>query len=153
MNKRDKVWPKTLETLEVHAEQPETFLHSDVHIGNWYCTGDGAMGLCDWQCANRGHWSRDLSYVISAALTVDDRRQWERDLVRRYIEQRKEKGPFDTSFDQAFAWYGGQMLHALMMWTPTLCHSEHLPHMQSDDTSRAMIERMCAAIDDLDVLA
>jgi hypothetical protein len=38
------------------------------------------------------------------------------------------------------------------MWTPTLCHSEHLPSMQSDETSLCMIERMTAAIDDLDAV-
>ena len=61
-----------------------------------------------------------------------------------------ETSKTDVSFDEAFLGYRRQIPHALLMWTPTLCHSDLLPHMQSDETSLAMIQRMCAAIDDLD---
>ena len=43
------------------------------------------------------------------------------------------------------------MFHALLNWTPTLCPSEKLPAaMQTEEMSLTMIERMTAAIDDLD---
>ena len=71
----------------MHQSEPNVFLHSDVHIGNWYQSGLGRMGLCDWQCPSRGHWSRDVAYAISAALTVENRRSWERDLLARYLER------------------------------------------------------------------
>jgi hypothetical protein len=64
--------------------------------------------------------------------------------VRTYAEV------LGVTFDDAWLNYRRQIPHALLMWTPTLCHSDLLPHMQSDETSLAMIERMCAAIDDLD---
>jgi aminoglycoside phosphotransferase (APT) family kinase protein len=149
LGRRDEVWPATLAALRVHETEPPTLLHSDVHIGNWYRTADGSMGLCDWQCAAQGHWSRDLAYALSAALRVDDRRSWEEGLVRRYLERRLELDGHDPGFDDTWRWYRQQMLHALLMWTPTLSHSEHLPHMQPDWISLAMIERMTAAIDDL----
>jgi hypothetical protein len=144
MARRPELWDAAIASLEPHRSGPTTFLHSDVHIGNWYQTGDGDMGLCDWQCVNRGHWSRDLAYVITAALQVDDRRAWDEGLVRTYAEV------LGVTFDDAWLNYRRQIPHALLMWTPTLCHSDLLPHMQSDETSLAMIERMCAAIDDLD---
>ena len=50
----------TVRALAVHENEPQGLIHSDVHIGNWYRTGTGQMGLCDWQCLSRGHWSRDL---------------------------------------------------------------------------------------------
>ena len=37
-----------------------------------------------------------------------------------------------------------------MNWTPTLCPTRHVPAMQPEATSLAMIGRMTAAIDDLD---
>jgi hypothetical protein len=150
MKRREEVWPAALEALRVHEERPSTFLHSDVHIGNWYQTAAGRMGLCDWQCAARGHWSRDVAYLISAALRVEDRRAWEQDLLRRYLDRLSQASGQRFDFDESFRFYRQQMFHALMMWTPTLCHSEHLPNMQPEWISLAMIERMTTAIDDLD---
>jgi hypothetical protein len=150
MARRPELWQATLDSLEPHRTGPTTVLHSDVHIGNWYQTGDGHMGLCDWQCIAKGHWSRDLAYVITAALAIDDRRAWEEQLVRTYAEELSAVSSTNVSFDEAFLGYRRQIPHALLMWTPTLCHSDLLPHMQSDETSLAMISRMTTAIDDLD---
>lgn len=152
MARRDEMWPATLASLRVHDELPNTFLHSDVHIGNWYRTAAGRMGLCDWQCAGRGHASRDVAYMVSAALAIEDRRAWERDLVARYVDRFSEVSGVQLSFDELFRFYRQQLFHALLMWTPTLCHSEHLPSMQPDWISLAMIERMTTAIDDLDAI-
>lgn len=149
--RRAEIWPATLAALKIHEELPETFLHSDVHIGNWYQTGEGRMGLCDWQCAGRGHWSRDLAYAISGALTIEDRRAWEVELVRRYLARLEEVAGQSFDFDESWIFYRQQMFHALLNWTPTLCPSEYLPAtMQSEEMSLNMIERMAAAIDDLD---
>ena len=150
MGQRPQLWDAAIASLEPHVNGPTTFLHSDVHIGNWYQTGDGHMGLCDWQCIARGHWSRDLAYAITAALRVEDRRNWDEELVRTYAEELGAVSGEPVGFDEAWLGYRRQIPHALLMWTPTLCHSDLLPHMQSDETSLAMIERMTAAIDDVD---
>jgi len=151
--RRDEIWPATMSSLKIHDESPETFLHSDVHIGNWYQTARGSMGLCDWQCAGRGHWARDLSYAISGALTIEDRRNWETELVQRYLARFGEVAGTTFGFDEAWTYYRQQMFQALLNWTPTLCPSEHLPAtMQTEGMSLTMIERMTAAIDDLDAL-
>ena len=152
LSRRRDVWPATMRALAVHEQQPHVFLHSDVHIGNWYQTGAGRMGLCDWQCPSHGHWSRDFAYAVSAALTPEDRRQWERDLLARYLDKLASHGGGHQAFDQAFSWYRQGLLHALAMWTITLCHSPLLPSMQPEAMTRAMIQRMATAIDDLDAL-
>jgi hypothetical protein len=152
MARRHEVWPATMRALAVHENEPPVFLHSDVHIGNWYQTGAGRMGLCDWQCPSRGHWSRDFAYAVSAALTPDDRRRWERELLARYIERLGEHCGARVDFDRGFTQYRQQILHALAMWTITLCHSPLLPSMQSEAMTLAMIERMAIAITDLDSL-
>ncbi|MGW8320537.1 MAG: hypothetical protein ACWGSD_03180, partial [Thermodesulfobacteriota bacterium] len=46
------------------------------------------------------------------------------------------------AFDEIWRLYRQQMLLALGMWTITLRHPDHIPDMQPDDMSFAMIERM-----------
>jgi hypothetical protein len=148
--RRSKVWRATIRALAVHESEPQGLIHSDVHIGNWYRTGAGEMGLCDWQCLSRGHWSRDFAYAVTASLTPDDRRNWERDLLARYIERFAERTGIKPDFDLSFLHYRQQTLHALAMWTITLCHSPLLPNMQPEDATLAMIGRITTAMADLD---
>jgi aminoglycoside phosphotransferase (APT) family kinase protein len=150
--RRDDVWPATMRALSLHDSEPQGLIHSDVHIGNWYRTGAGQMGLCDWQCLSRGHWSRDFAYAVTASLTPDNRRSWERELLARYIERFAEKTGITPDFDLSFRRYRQQIVHALAMWTITLCHSPLLPNMQPEDTTLTMIERMTIAMADLDAL-
>ena len=152
MSRRDEVWPATIRALAVHESESEGLLHSDVHIGNWYQTGEGKMGLCDWQCLSRGHWSRDFANAVTAALTPEDRRNWERDLLTRYIERFAERAGIRPDFERSFLHYRQQILHALAMWTITLCHSPLLPNMQPEDTTLTMISRITTAMADLDSL-
>jgi aminoglycoside phosphotransferase (APT) family kinase protein len=148
--RRDQVWPATMRGLSLHESEPQGLIHSDVHIGNWYRTEAGQMGLCDWQCLSRGHWSRDFAYAVTASLTSDDRRNWERDLLARYIERFAEHTGVRPDFDLSFLHYRQQILHALAMWTITLCHSPLLPNMQPEDTTLTMIARITTAMSDLD---
>ena len=148
--RRDEVWPATMHALGLHDSEPQGLIHSDVHIGNWYRTGAGQMGLCDWQCLSRGHWSRDFAYAVTASLTPDNRRDWERELLARYIERFAEKTGVRPDFDLSFLHYRQQIVHALAMWTITLCHSPLLPAMQPEDTTLTMIERITTAMADLD---
>ena len=150
--RRDEVWPVTMRALALHDSEPQGLIHSDVHIGNWYRTDAGQMGLCDWQCLSRGHWTRDFAYAVTASLTPDSRRSWERELLARYIERFAEKTGITPDFDLSFRRYRQQIVHALAMWTITLCHSRLLPNMQPEDTTLTMIERITTAMADLDAL-
>ena len=148
--RRDDVWPATMRALALHESEPQGLIHSDVHIGNWYRTAAGQMGLCDWQCLSRGHWSRDFAYAVTASLTPDNRRSWERDLLARFVERFEEKTGVRPDFDLSFRHYRQQIVHALAMWTITLCHSRLLPNMQPEETTLTMIERITTAMADLD---
>ena len=150
--RRGNVWPAALRALEVHESGAQSLLHSDVHIGNWYRTGAGKMGLCDWQCLSRGHWSRDVAYAVTAALTPAHRRMWEKDLLVRYLDRFAMMTGAKPDFEESFRNYRQQIVHALLMWTITLCHSPLLPNMQSADTTLTMIERITTAMADLDAL-
>ena len=149
---RAGIWPSTIKALELHRKGTSTLIHSDVHLGNWYITGDGRMGLCDWQCLAKGHWARDISYAISTTLAIEDRRAWERDLLKRYLDQMREKCGLGITFDEAWDLYRQQIFLALLMWTPTLVHTRTTPDMQPEEMSLEMIKRMTAAISDLESL-
>jgi aminoglycoside phosphotransferase (APT) family kinase protein len=147
---RERLWPAVEASAQIHRQPaPRCLLHSDVHIGNWYRHADGRVGLYDWQCLTQGHFARDLAYALSTALTPQDRRAWERGLIERYLTVLAEHNVQLPSFDVAWHAYRTQMMHALWMWTITLCHSPFLPAMQTEDTSMAMIERITAAMADL----
>ena len=150
--RREEIWPQLKRSLSAHQDEPRTVIHSDVHLGNWYRTGAGVVGLGDWQCICTGHWAHDLAYTVSTLLPVEDRRAAEGDLLARYVERLHEAGGPKVSIDHAWLRYRQQMFAALLMWTPTLVHPPTMPDMQPEAMSRLMIHRITTAIDDLDSL-
>ena len=54
--------------------RPFCFLHGDYHLGNLYFDADGAAGTLDWQSFCKGPWSHDVTYFITSALDIVDRR-------------------------------------------------------------------------------
>lgn len=152
--RRDEVWPAIVRASDVHDRLPQTLIHGDVHLANWYMTGEGRMGLLDWQCVSRGHWSHDLAYAITAILDTEQRRAWERELLERYCERLRELGAAAISFDDEL-WpnYRQQVLGAFALWTPTYRPPAFAPkNMQPPELSLEMIRRFATAIDDLDSL-
>ncbi|WP_156934837.1 phosphotransferase [Pseudonocardia spinosispora] len=148
----DEIWPATLRSVEDSGRLPRTLIHSDVHLKNWYIDADGEMGLNDWQCSCKGSWGRDLAYSISTALSVENRRLWERDLVAYYVEQLHAAGAPKVEFDEAWRIYRQQLFNALAWWTGTLGQPPEAPKMQPRESSIEFIRRMSHAIDDLDSL-
>jgi hypothetical protein len=147
-----EVWDATLRSVERQAELPETFTHNDVHLKNWFIRTRPAMGLSDWQSSGRGSWARDIAYCISTALEPADRRAWERDLIRFYLDRLAASGAPTPDFDEAFRNYREQLLSVLAWWTMTLTPSADMPDMQPEDTTLAFIGRIATAMDDLETL-
>lgn len=148
----EEIWPATLACVAAHQRLPRTLLHSDPHLKNWYIAADGGMGLNDWQCSSKGNWGRDVAYTISTALAVEDRRNWERDLLGHYLEELHAAGVAAPDFNEAWRIYREQLFAALAWWTGTLGQPPEAPKMQPAATAREFIRRMAHAIDDLDAL-
>lgn len=148
----DEIWPATVQSVMRHTTLPMTLAHGDVHLKNWYVAGNGSMGLSDWQCCARGHWSRDFAYTISTALTVEDRRAWEKDLLRYYLQRLQSAGGPVVPFDEAWNHYRQQLLSSLAWWTVTLTPPPGLPDMQPRDITLEFIRRISIAMDDVDSL-
>lgn len=152
-DRADEIWPATLASVEAHSSLPRTLIHSDVHLKNWYIDADGEMGLNDWQCSCKGNWGRDIAYAISTALTPENRREWDRELVTYYVDQLRAAGVEGVDFETAWRLYRQNLFSALAWWTGTLGQPPEAPKMQPPATSREFIRRITAAIDDLDALS
>ena len=148
--RRGEIWDATMRSIEWHKTQPETITHGDVHLKNWYQRPSGSMGLSDWQVVSRGHWARDVAYAVATALTVENRRALEQDLLRFYLERISEDGGPKLPFDDAWQAYRAQLLSALAWWTMTLTPSAAMPDMQPLGTTSTFLSRIAIAIDDLE---
>jgi hypothetical protein len=122
-----------------------------VHPRNWFRVPDGALHLYDWQGIAKGNWSLDVAYALSAALEVEDRRAWERDLLALYLDELGAAGGKPPALDEAFLAYRQQMLHGLIFWTYTLLVGK-VSELQPDDYVRALIRRTAQAVVDLETL-
>jgi Phosphotransferase enzyme family len=145
------IWPATLASVARHRELPRMLIHSDVHLRNWYVTGDRGMGLNDWQGACIGHWGRDVAYAATAAMTVDKRRRFLPELLAYYLDRLHCAGGPRLSLDEATMHYRQQLFGALAWWTVTM-PAPGLPAMQPLDVTLEMIRRLTHAIDDFDAL-
>lgn len=149
-----EIWPAMQRSVAAHDKLPRTLLHSDTHLKNWYLRGAEGMGLMDWQLICVGNWARDVAYAIAVALDTDDRRRWEKDLLKLYFEECQKRGAPVPSLDEAWNLYRLQLFTALAWWTITLCPSDVLPKdMQPSQTALIFIGRIARTIDDLDALS
>jgi aminoglycoside phosphotransferase (APT) family kinase protein len=130
-----QIWPATVAAVQLTRPLPPTLAHGDVHLKNWYITGTGRMGLSDWQFVTRGHWSRGFGYTIATALTIEDRRACERDLLDFYLDHLNAAGGPKVSFDEGWIQYRRQLMTALTWWTITYNPAPRMPDMQPIDTA------------------
>lgn len=153
LDRRHDIHRCLMASLALDATRPAGVVHTDVHAGNWFITGDGRMGLFDWAAVARGQGTRDLAYALMSSLTVDDRRAWERDLVGEYTEALATASGQPADPGQVWLGYRQQTLHGLSFWLYTLGRGMFQPAMQADSVSRLNIARMAQAVVDLDSLS
>lgn len=147
-----EIWPATVAAVEQADRLPHTLTHGDVHLKNWYITNSGDMALSDWQCTSQGHWGRDFGYALATALTIENRRAWEHDLLAFYLDRLHAAGGPKESLTGAWMHYRQQLMSALTWWTITYNPAPGMPDMQPVDTSREFVTRIATAIDDVDAL-
>lgn len=73
-------------------------VHGDTQVGNTFVDVDGQPGFLDWQCIHASSAAHDVTYFMTGALTIEERRRHERSLYAFYLEElSKAGGPkFDT---------------------------------------------------------
>jgi len=156
---RDELSDHFVELAECYIAQPEvlhelwrrgphTALHGDPHIGNLF-DDHGRIGFLDWGIMNISTPMRDVSYFINLGLSIDDRRNHERDLLGHYLEIWNSQSGARITFDQA--WLAHRIQAAYLV--TACCQIVTFP---PDATERrrvlagAFLARAEAAIADLD---
>ncbi|ORB65571.1 phosphotransferase [Mycolicibacterium tusciae] len=138
------IWARYIGTL---TRSPQTLLHGDPHIGNTYVLPDDEVGFLDWQMARRGNWSLDLGYFLQGALTIEDRRVGERDLLTEYRGALNLPADEKPSADEVWLRYRASVAHGLAIWMATSSGGDA---WQSAEISVALAQRYSAAFVDLE---
>jgi Ecdysteroid kinase-like family len=152
-NRKDDIWNAFLNAIELSNQGPKTYLVGDPHLRNFYKTADGIIGLADWQVTMKGAWSHDFDYTLLTSLPVEKRRQWEKDMLRYYLERLRSRGVDELQFDTAWSIYRRQTLYTFVGWLVTIGFGALQPSMQPDGESLEIIRRAAAAVEDLDSIA
>lgn len=130
------------------ARGPRTLIHGDVHIGNLFFR-QAAVGLFDWQCAQRGQGMRDVSYFICSSMPIRLRRLHERELLELYRETLAAAGASELPSCEAL--FAQHRWHALFTWS-AMAITAAAASLQAEPIVRAALERSAAAVLDLDSL-
>jgi hypothetical protein len=141
------IWARYIGTL---TTSPQTLLHGDPHIGNTYVLPDDEVGFLDWQMVRRGNWSLDLGYFLQGALTIDDRRTGERDLLDEYRGALTLPADEMPTADEVWLRYRASVTHGLAIWMATLSGGDA---WQRADICLAFAQRYSAAFIDLETRA
>lgn len=137
-------WARYVKTLR---RGPMTLLHGDPHIGNTYVLPDEEVGFLDWQVVRRGAWHHDAGNFLQGALTTEDRRAHEAELMEIY--RAALTVPDRPSREEAWLAYRASAAHGLTVWLSTL----GVDGYQRRDISLALAQRFASAFAELDTLS
>lgn len=141
------IWARYIGTL---TASEQTLLHGDPHIGNTYVLPDDEIGFLDWQMTRRGNWSLDVGYFLQGALTIEDRRRAERDLLTEYRDALTLPADEKPTADEVWLRYRASVAHGLAIWMATLSGGDA---WQGADICLALAQRYAAAFLDHDTRA
>jgi hypothetical protein len=130
---------------ESAGAEPWCVVHADPHVANWFRATDGRPGIVDWQLVQRGPWYVDVGYHLASALTVEDRRAHEQDLVHHYLDVLGTGGVPVPPDDQVWAGLRRGMVHGFYLWGIT--------QLVDPPITTAMLERIGTAVADHDAVA
>jgi hypothetical protein len=106
-------------------------LHGDTHTGNVYLDTEGRGCFFDFEVVQTGHWAQDVAYHLGTALSIEDRRAHEEELLRFYLAELAVNGAPAPSFDEAWDLYRRSFGYGYLLWVITMIRGrdEVLQHM------------------------
>lgn len=124
--------------------------HGDYRLDNLLFLPDGSSVALDWQTVGLGLPARDLAFLVTTGLSVEDRRACERDVVAAYHARLAAYG---VAQDLAECWddYRLGALTGLLVEVFGCAFGARTE--RGDRMFATMLARTCAAIRDLDALA
>jgi Phosphotransferase enzyme family len=121
---RDRLEPAQFELLlelreklgnakKMRSPAVRTLLHGDFKLDNLFFLPSGEMVICDWGLVMTGHPMFDVASFLSINIPVEQRRQLDVDLVRKYTAALEAAGVQAYDFDAAMADYKPQLVALL----------------------------------------
>ena len=133
------------------ASGPRTFVHGDFRLDNMFfgaVDGDD-VAVFDWQASGLGVAVYDVAYFLGASVTIEVRREIERQALEEYHDIICRMGVNNFSFDDCWHLYRRSMLTGLLV-PVIMCGSLSLTDERSRRLAECTLQRRLAAIDDLD---
>jgi hypothetical protein len=104
-------------------EAPYCIILGDCHQGNTYILPDGQRMWLDWQLVRRGRPWRDFTYLTIGALTTEERRQNERELIAYYRAQLVGTGVRNViGLDEIWEQYRRWVMYGVQAWVANMDH-------------------------------
>lgn len=110
---------------------------------------DDRVGFLDWQVLRRGNHSLDLGYFLQGAVTIEDRRSHEVDLVEEYREALDLPAEERPTRDEVWQRYRASAAHGLALWLATAASDT----WQRPEVSLTLAQRYATAFVDLEAAA
>ena len=137
-----RVYDSVCRLQPFYQQGPFCLLHGDAHPGNSYVTAGNEVGLFDWQVYVAGPWAHDVSYWLVGGLSIDDRRKFERDLLKNYLSRMAKNGVAGIDPDEAWENYRRFIAYGYWIWLRVP------PAQQPIENNIALSERFGAAMAD-----
>jgi hypothetical protein len=114
----ESVLPRAGEWIRTWS-RPSVFQHGDFRTDNFMfgrTDADPFVTVIDFQTGRLGPPGVDLAYMIASALSAQDRRDHERELVRRYHNRLTDAGVTGFDFDACWQSYREGALYGIFLW-------------------------------------
>jgi hypothetical protein len=147
-----RVGPHTRLLLQRLCSGPLVVGHADFRLENMFFAAKPEhppFAIVDWQSITKTSPGQDLGYYLSQSVKLEVRRAHERDLLRRYLDGMRAAGVRDYAWDQVWHDYRLGVLY-LLDYAVTIAATLDLANERGAAIARALSQRSCTAIDDLD---
>ena len=143
--------PRVADHIADVGAAPQTFGHGDFRLDNmFFGAGDeDEVAVLDWQVSGLGNGLYDVAYFLGSSVSVEVRRDIERDLVGEYTDIVCGMGAKRFTFDACWRLYRQNMLGRLLV-TIFVCGGLDLNDERSRRLAEIGVRRALAAIEDLD---
>ena len=147
-----RVGPHTRGILQALCAGPQTICHADFRSENMFFATTAAQpdfAIIDWQSITKSSGAQDLSYFLTQSVQVGVRQQHERDLLARYLDGLRRGGVQHYSAEHLLTDYRRATLY-LLDYAVVIASTLDLANARGAAVARALTERACVALDDLD---
>ncbi len=144
------MWQNAGKVAVHRLSEPATLFHGDVHVENLLFSDEETVRplLIDWQLASRGLASNDVSFFLVKSLSVKERRENEKRLLREYFEKLPKKAQTTYGFDRFLLDYRAGVTRS-MMSAVMLVGPRFVERPDRFELSDVLAERVIAAVRDL----